>query len=146
MKHPPGDPMTLGNMRKVWRGSRLYVLPSITTGCASSIDSDILSPYADDTWAITIFLDCATISKTLAKVSYSDEATGSVDDPRQLEAADGRVCECYCLSRPIQHRARRDAIIAQSGRQPKTCSPSDSDSNTGSATGLRWLPSTHQAR
>jgi hypothetical protein len=44
---------------------------AITTSCASSIDDDILSPYAEP--GRYDFLDCPRIAKELAKVSYTEK-------------------------------------------------------------------------
>jgi hypothetical protein len=62
-KHPSGPPKTLGDMRdRFVRWVAAICAASITTCCASSIDDDILSPYAEP--GRYDFLDCATISKT----------------------------------------------------------------------------------
>jgi len=116
-RQPAGPAMTLGNMRArfaLWLAA--ICVAAIMTGCAATIDDNILSPYSEP--GRYDFLDCSTISKTIAKVSYTEKQLAQLMT-RASEAADGAIVKCYGVSRPIQHRARRVASIAQGGRSQK---------------------------
>ena len=119
-KQPAGPGMTLGNMRIV-RWFAAIGAAAITTGCASSIDNDILSPYAEP--GRYDFLDCATISKTLAKVSYTEKQLAQLMT-RASEGAGGAMVNAMAYQ-DRYNTARAEMRALRKAGEAKKCSPSD---------------------
>lgn len=114
--------MTLGNMRArfvLWLAA--VCAAAITTGCASSIDNDILSPYAEP--GRYDFLDCATISKTLAKVSYREKQLAQLMT-RASEGAGGAMVNAIAYQDQY-NTARAEMRELRKAGEAKKCSPSD---------------------
>jgi hypothetical protein len=121
-KHPPGPLMTLGNMRvRFVHWFAAVSVAAMTTGCASSIDENILSPYSEP--GRYDFLDCATISKTLAKVSYTEKQLAQLMT-RASEAADGAFVNAIAYQ-DRYNTARAEIRALRKAGEAKKCSPSD---------------------
>jgi hypothetical protein len=84
--HPPGPPMTLGNMRaRLAPGVAAGCIAAIISGCASE---DILSPYAEP--GRYDFLDCTSIAERITKASDREKQLAQLMT-RASEAADGAI-------------------------------------------------------
>ena len=121
-KHPPGDPMTLGNMRArlaLWLAA--ICVAAIMTGCAATIDDNILSPYSEP--GRYDFLDCSTISKTIAKVSYTEKQLAQLMT-RASEAPDGAIVNAIAYQ-DRYNTARAELRTLRKAGEAKKCSPSD---------------------
>jgi hypothetical protein len=117
-----GEPMTPGNVRmRFVRCFAAICAAAMTTGCASSIDDNILSPYSEP--GRYDFLDCATISKTLAKVSYTEQQLAQLMT-RASEAADGAFVNAIAYQ-DRYNTARAEMRALRKAGEAKKCSPSD---------------------
>ena len=124
-KHPHGPPMTPGNMRKRFvHWFAAMCAAAMTTGCASTIDDDILSPYSEP--GRYDFLDCATISKTLAKVSYQEAELARLMT-RANEGAGGAVVSAM-VYQDRYNTARAELRALRKAGEVKKCSASDMNS------------------
>jgi biotin synthase-related radical SAM superfamily protein len=121
-RNPPGEPMTLGNMRmRFVRWFAAICAAAMTAGCASSIDNDILSPYSEP--GRYDFLDCATISKSLARISYKEKQLAQLMT-RASEAADGAFVNAIAYQDQY-NTARAEIRALRKAGEAKKCSPSD---------------------
>ena len=114
--------MTLGNMRmRFVRWFAAICAAAMTTDCASSIDDGILSPYSEP--GRYDFLDCSTISKTLAKVSYREKQLAQLMT-RASEAAGGAFVNAIAYQDQY-NTARAEMRALRKAGEAKKCSPSD---------------------
>jgi hypothetical protein len=113
--------MTLGNMCKSFvHCFAAMCAAAMTTGCASTIDDDIISPYSEP--GRYDFLDCATISKTLAKVSYTEKQLAQLMT-RASEAADGAFVNAI-VYQDRYNTARAEIRALRKAGEAKKCSSS----------------------
>ena len=114
--------MTLSNMRmRFVHWFAAMCTAAMTTGCASSIDDDILSPYSEP--GRYDFLDCSTISKTLAKVSYTEKQLAQLMT-RASEGAGGAMVNAMAYQ-DRYNTARAQMRALRKAGEAKHCSASD---------------------
>ena len=94
---------------------------AMAAGCASSLDDDTFSPYAEP--GKYDFLDCATIAKTLAGVSYTEQQLAQLMT-RASEGAGGAMVNAMAYQDQYNTARARMRALRKAG-EAKHCSASD---------------------
>jgi hypothetical protein len=112
----------LGNMRmRFVHWFAAMCTAAMTTGCASSMDEDTFSLYAEP--GKYDFLECSTIAKNLARVSYTEQQLAQLMT-RASEGAGGAMVNAMAYQDQY-NTARAQMRALRKAGEAKHCSASD---------------------